>query len=162
MLFTATADTLLFEHILSIIVCILVLCFAIIIVYGTLREKIKKETKKKTEAYDRSVHVKTVMLTDPIFFGTIEAEFDDRTGILKAEQVNLPQFGSGKPNQILVEDYQDADRDEILRILNRAYDRCDEILTKMAEMLLRGELAPGDAAEVVVRNGTVGIDKTGA
>ena len=80
--------------------------------------------------------MKKVTLTDPIFFGTIEAEYDDRTGILKAEQADLPRFGTGKPNRILVEEYQDADRDDILRIMNRAYDRCDAILTKMAEMLL--------------------------
>jgi ATP-dependent Clp protease ATP-binding subunit ClpC len=32
----------------------------------------------------------------------------------------------------------------------------------LAEMLLRGELVPGDAAELVVRNGSVAVDKTGA
>ena len=32
----------------------------------------------------------------------------------------------------------------------------------LAEMLLRGALSPGDAAELIVRDGTVAVDKTGA
>ena len=133
----ATDNTSLPETILTVCVVAFFTFMIFAIVYGTIRSRVKKKEKQQTDRYEKEIHVKQVTLTDPMFFGTIEAEYDDRTGMLRAEKANLPQFGSGNPSQIIVDDYREQDRDEILRILNRAYDRTDEILTKMAEMLLR-------------------------
>ncbi len=132
-----TDNTSLIETIMGVSVFVFILFIFLAIVYGTIRERKQKKEKKLADRYEKETHVNLVTLTDPMFFGTIEAEYDDRTGMLRADRVDLPRFGSGKPNQITVDDYRDQDRDEILRILNRAYDRSDAILTEMAKMLLR-------------------------
>ena len=110
--------------------------FALVItVY--IRDYMKKKRKKREKQYYKATHVKTVALTDLMMFGTIEAEYDDETGILTADQVSLPKFGNQAPNRIEVEGYRDEDQDTVLRLLGRAYDKKDEILTKMAEQVLK-------------------------
>ena len=100
---------------------------------GIVRSHLAKKRKKQEEQYRRATHVRSVTLTDLMMFGTIEAEYDDETGILTAEQAALPKFGNQAPNRIVVEGYQDEDSDTVLRLLGRAYDKKDEILEKMAE-----------------------------
>lgn len=102
-----------------------------------VREHLKKKRKKQEKQYYKATHIKTVTLTDLMMFGTIEAEYDDQTGILTADQAALPKFGNQAPNRIEVEGFQDGDQETILRLLGRAYDKKEEILTKMAEQVLK-------------------------
>ena len=102
-----------------------------------IREHLKKKRKKQEAQYHKATHVRTVLLTDLMMFGTIEAEYDDETGVLTADQAALPKFGNQAPNLVVVEDYKDGDQDTVIRLLGRAYDKKDEILTKMAEQVLK-------------------------
>ena len=95
----------------------------------------KKRRKKQEEQEYNERHVRTVTFTDLMMFGTIEADYDTLTGILKAENLKLPRFGSQAPNAILVENYKDADNETVLRRLNNAYDNQQDILLRMAEKM---------------------------
>lgn len=109
----------------------------VLTITASIREHLKKKRKKQEEQYHKATHVKTVTLTDLMMFGTIEAEYDDETSILTAEQAALPKFGNQAPNRIEVEGYQDEDKETVMRLLGKAYDKKDEILTKMAEQVLK-------------------------
>lgn len=123
------------ESILTVFVILFFAGLFIVCIIGIVREHRKKKLKKQMQQYEKAVSVRTVTLTDLMMFGTIEAEYNTKTGMLTAEQAKLPKFGCQAPNRIAVEDYRDEDQDQILRILGRAYDNADEILTKMAEQM---------------------------
>ena len=125
------------ENILTIAVFLFLAGMFIMIIIGNVREHRKKKLNKQMQQYDKAKNVRTVTLTDLMMFGTIEAEYDDKTGILTADQAPLPKFGSQAPNLIVVEDYKDEDQETVIRLLGRAYDLKDEILTKMAEQVLK-------------------------
>ncbi len=127
---TAFIDSSAIEFAAALLVAGGIMCLSIA---AGVREHLKKKRKKQEKQYYKATHVKTVTLTDLMMFGTIEAEYDDQTGILTAEQAALPKFGNQAPNRIVVEGYQDGDQETILRLLGRAYDKKDEILDKMAE-----------------------------
>ena len=103
-------------------------------VWGEVR---RKRSKKQKEREYHENYVRTVTFTDVMMFGTIEAEFDTLSGILKAENIRLPKFGAQMPNAILVENYTDADNETVLRQLNTAYANQQDILLRMAEEMLR-------------------------
>ena len=103
-------------------------------VWGEVR---RKRSKKQKEREYHENYVRTVTFTDVMMFGTIEAEFDTLSGILKAENIRLPKFGAQMPNAILVENYTDADNETVLRHLNTAYANQQDILLRMAEEMLR-------------------------
>ena len=110
------------------------LTISFLAVWGEVR---RKRSKKKKEQDYHENYVRTVTFTDVMMFGTIEAEFDTLSGILKAENIRLPKFGAQMPNAILVENYTDADNETVLRQLNTAYANQQDILLRMAEEMLR-------------------------
>ena len=110
------------------------LTISFLAVWGEVR---RKRSKKQKEREYHENYVRTVTFTDVMMFGTIEAEFDTLSGILKAENIRLPKFGAQMPNAILVENYTDADNETVLRQLNTAYANQQDILLRMAEEMLR-------------------------
>ena len=114
---------------LSVILLFFLTVSILILVNSVRNHRIRK---KNEQAY-REKYCRTVAFTDPMLFGEIEAELDTLSGILKAENIRMPEFGAQMPNAILVEGYTDADHETVLRQLHTAYANQQNILLHMAE-----------------------------
>ena len=110
--------------------------WTVVFIISAVNQRRKKQRKKQEEHDYRERHIRTVTFTDLMMFGTITAEYDTLTGILKAENIRLPKFGNQEPNAILVENYRDAHHETVLRHLNFAYTNAQDILLRMAEQML--------------------------
>lgn len=118
------------------ILAAIILFWVAVFIITAVNQSRKKQKKKQEDAEYRENHIRTVTFTDLMMFGTIEAEYDTLTGILRAENINLPRFGTQSPNAILVENYRDEDHETVLRRLNTAYMNSQDILLRMAEKML--------------------------
>ncbi|MCQ2407030.1 MAG: hypothetical protein MJ065_00680 [Oscillospiraceae bacterium] len=110
------------------------LTLSILIIVNSVRNK---HSQQKKEQEYRENYIRRVKLSDMLMFGTIEAEFDTLTGILKAENIRMPKFGAQMPNAIFVDNYTDADNETVLRQMNIAYAEQQDILMHMAEAMRR-------------------------
>ena len=118
------------------ILAAIILFWTAVFIISVVNQSRKKKQKKQEEKAYRELHVRTVTFTDLMMFGTITAEFNTLTGILKAENIGLPKFGTQAPNAILVENYKDSYNETVLRHLNTAYTNAQDILLRMAEQML--------------------------
>ncbi len=118
------------------ILAAIILFWTVVFIISAVNQSRKKKRKIQEEKDYGVLYVRTVTFTDMMMFGTITAEFNTLTGILKAENIRLPKFGSQAPNAILVENYKDAYHETVLRHLNTAYTNAQDILLRMAERML--------------------------
>ena len=104
-----------------------------------IRKKVKQ--KRSAQRYQEQF-VKKLYLSDARL-GTIEADFDTRTGTLNAEKADLPAFGAQKPDTITAEGFQERDDGTVIRSVCLAYDRIHQILDALAEAVRQEMLFDG-------------------